>query len=119
VAEEDSYTNHIHAEDLARIAVAALFRGRPGRLYNAVDDSRIKMGDWFDLLAERHGLPKPRRVTRVEAQTALPANLLSFLNESRRVSNRRMKKELRITLLYPDVEAGTRPIIPPAATVPR
>jgi hypothetical protein len=30
-----------------------------------------------------------------------------------------MKKELRITLLYPDVEAGTRPIIPPAATVPR
>jgi nucleoside-diphosphate-sugar epimerase len=119
VPEEDSYTNHIHAEDLARIAVAALFRGRPGRLYNAVDDSRIKMGDWFDLLAERHGLPKPRRVTRAEAQTALPANLLSFLNESRRVSNRRMKKELRITLLYPDVEAGTRPIIPPAATVPR
>lgn len=109
VPEEDSYTNHIHADDLARIAAAAMFRGRPGRIYNAVDDSNIKMGDWFDLLARRHNLPLPRRVTRAEAQTQLPANLLSFLNESRRVSNRRLKRELRVRLAYPDVEAGTRP----------
>ncbi len=108
VPEEDSYTNHIHADDLARIAAAAVFRGRPGRVYNAVDDSHIKMGDWFDLLAVRHNLPKPRRVTRREAEQALPPNLLSFLNESRRVSNRRLKRELRVKLAYPTVEVGTR-----------
>jgi nucleoside-diphosphate-sugar epimerase len=108
VREEDSYTNHIHAEDLARIAAAAVFRGRPGRVYNAADDSNIKMGDWFDLLATRNNLPKPRRVTRAEAQTQMPENLLSFLNESRRVSNRRLKLELRVKLAYPDVDAGTR-----------
>jgi nucleoside-diphosphate-sugar epimerase len=108
VREEDSYTNHIHAEDLARIAAAAVFRGRPGRIYNAADDSNIKMGDWFDLLATRHNLPKPRRVTRAEAQTQMPENLLSFLNESRRVSNQRVKRELRVKLVYPDVDAGTR-----------
>jgi len=108
VAEEDSYTNHIHAEDLARMAAAALYRGRPGRVYNASDDSNIKMGDWFDLLATRHNLPKPKRITRAEAQTQMPENLLSFLNESRRVSNRRVKRELRVTLTYPDVDAGTR-----------
>jgi nucleoside-diphosphate-sugar epimerase len=108
VREEDSYTNHIHAEDLAQIAAAAVFRGRPGRVYNAVDDSNIKMGDWFDLIAVRNNLPKPRRVTRAEAQTQMPENLLSFLNESRRVSNRRLKRELRVKLVYPDVDAGTR-----------
>lgn len=108
VREEDSYTNHIHAEDLASMAAAAIYRGRPGRVYNASDDSNIKMGDWFDLLATRHNLPKPRRVTRAEAQTQMPENLLSFLNESRRVSNRRVKRELRVKLAYPDVDAGTR-----------
>ena len=108
VAAEDSYTNHIHAEDLARMAAAAIYRGKPGRVYNAADDSDIKMGDWFDLLATRHNLPRPKRITRAEAQTQMPENLLSFLNESRRVSNKRVKRELRVKLEYPDVDAGTR-----------
>jgi nucleoside-diphosphate-sugar epimerase len=108
IAAEDSYTNHIHAEDLARMAAAAIYRGKPGRVYNAADDSDIKMGDWFDLLATRHNLPRPKRITRAEAQTQMPENLLSFLNESRRVSNKRVKRELRVKLAYPDVDAGTR-----------
>ena len=108
VAAEDSYTNHIHAEDLARMAAAAIYRGKPGRVYNAADDSDIKMGDWFDLLATRHNLPHPKRITRAEAQTQMPENLLSFLNESRRVSNKRVKRELRVKLVYPDVDVGTR-----------
>lgn len=108
IADEDSYTNHVHAEDLARMAAAALYRGKPGRVYNAADDSNIKMGDWFDLLASRHNLPKPKRITRAEAQTQLPANLLSFLNESRRVCNQRLKRELRVKLAFPDVDMGTR-----------
>ena len=108
VAAEDSYTNHIHAEDLARMAAAAIYRGKPGRVYNAADDSDIKMGDWFDLLATRHNLPRPKRITRAEAQTQMPENLLSFLNESRRVSNKRVKRELRVKLEFPDVDAGTR-----------
>lgn len=107
VAAEDSYTNHIHADDLARIAAAAMFRGRPGRIYNTADDSNLKMGDWFDFLATRFNLPKPKRVTRAEAQTQMPENLLSFLNESRRVCNKRVKRELRVKLTYPDVDKGT------------
>lgn len=108
VSAEDSYTNHVHADDLARIAAAAVFRGRPGRIYNAADDSDLKMGDWFDFLATRFNLPKPERVTRAEARTRIPENLLSFLNESRRISNKRLKRELRVKLAYPNVDAGTR-----------
>jgi len=104
----DAYTNHIHADDLARITVAALLRGRSGRTYNAVDDSSMKMGDYFDLVADEFGLPHPPRVTWQEAQIRLPESLLSFARESRRLGNHRLKSELRVRLTYPMVSEGVR-----------
>ncbi len=103
---EDFYVNHVHADDLARIVVAALYRGGPGRMYNAADDAPIRMGDYFDLVAENFGLPFPPRVTRAEAGRVLPASLLSFMSESRRLVNRRLKQELRLKLRYPTVRHG-------------
>ena len=105
-AGEDAYVNHVHADDLARIVVAALHRGGPGRMYNAADDAPIRMGDYFDLVAENFGLPFPPRVTRAEAGRVLPASLLSFMSESRRLVNRRLKQELRLKLRYPTVRHG-------------
>ena len=105
-ADEDAYTNHIHADDLARMAVAALSYGTPGRLYNASDDSVLKMGDYFDLVADRYGLPRPPRVSRAEAGQRIAPALLSFMSESRRLSNHRIKRELRFTLRYPTVREG-------------
>lgn len=106
VRGEDVYTNHIHADDLARIAALALFRGRPGRVYNVADDSALKMGDYFDLVADGFGLPRPPRVSRREAGELLGAASLSFMSESRRLVNRRMKRELKARLRYPDVASG-------------
>lgn len=103
---EDSYTNHIHADDLARIAVAALRRGKVCRVYHASDDSRMKMGEYFDAVADMHGLPRAPRISRAEAQRVLPESLLSFMNESRQLDNRRMKRELKVNLRYP--ETGKR-----------
>jgi nucleoside-diphosphate-sugar epimerase len=104
--EEDAFVNHVHADDLARIVVAALFRGGRGRMYNASDDAPIRMGDYFDLVAEHFGLPRPPRVTRAEAESTVPAQLLSFMDESRRLANRRLKAELRLKLRYPTVREG-------------
>jgi nucleoside-diphosphate-sugar epimerase len=106
VPEEDSYSNHIHAEDLAAAVVAALARGRPGRVYNVSDDSELRMGDYFDRVADHHGLPRPPRIRRKEAPGRIPEALLSFMNESRRLVNVRMKRELRLKLRYPTVEHG-------------
>ena len=106
VAEDDAYTNHIHAEDLARLALAALFRGRPNRVYNAVDDSGLKMGDWFDVVADHLGLPRPPRLPRAEVVAAVTPAMRTFLSESRRLSNRRIKSELRFLLCYPVVHQG-------------
>jgi nucleoside-diphosphate-sugar epimerase len=103
VASEDSYTNHIHADDLASILLATLRRGKPNRVYHTVDDDEMKMGDYFDTVADAYRLPKPPRVSRVEAQRVLSPMLLSFMNESRRLTNDRMKKELKVKLRYPTV----------------
>ena len=111
-ADEDGYSNHVHAEDLARMAVAALRFGHAGRLYNASDDSVLKMGDYFDLVADHCGLPRPPRVSRAEAGQRVPPNLWSFMNESRRLSNQRLKTELRFKLRYPTVRDGIAAITP-------
>ena len=108
-APDDVYTNHIHADDLARACVAALWRGRPQRAYNVADDSQLKMGDYFDLAANLYGLPRPPRVPRSLAQEQLPLSLLSFMGESRRLVTTRMVRELRLRLRYPTVREGLLP----------
>lgn len=105
-AEEDVFTNHIHAEDLAGIVLDALARGRAQRAYNASDASAMKMGDYFDLVSQAFGLPAPPRVSMEEAQRTLPPALLSFMRESRRLDNRRLLRELRTRLRYPSVIEG-------------
>ncbi len=101
--EDDVYSNHIHADDLARLCIAALFRGRPGRVYNAVDRSQLKMGAYFDLVADRYGLPRPPRLPRERLRTAVNPMMYSFMSESRRVRGERIGRELRVRLRWPTV----------------
>jgi nucleoside-diphosphate-sugar epimerase len=105
-AEDDVFTNHIQADDLARALVMALWRGKPQRAYHASDDSVLKMGDYFDLAADLYGLPRPPRLARADAQLHLAPMLLSFMGESRLLDNRRLKQELRLRLRYPTVREG-------------
>ncbi len=105
-AADDVFSNHIHADDLARACVAALYRGAAQRIYHASDDTRLLMGDYFDLAADLCGLPRPPRLAREEALQQLSPMRLSFMSESRRLLNRRLKAELRLVLRYPTVREG-------------
>ena len=105
-AADDGYTNHIHADDLARACIAALWRGRPQRVVQVCDDSDMKTGDYYDLVADLSGLARPARVTRAQAGEHFSAAQWSFLNESRRLSNERMKSELRLRLTRPTIREG-------------
>ncbi len=100
-AEDDVYTNHIHADDLARASIAAIFHAKPNRAYNVCDDAEMKMGVWMDCVADAFQLPRPPRVSWEEAERRIAPMLLSFMNESRRLSNHRMRRELRVRLRYP------------------
>ncbi|MGV8892723.1 MAG: SDR family oxidoreductase [Burkholderiaceae bacterium] len=104
--QDDVHTNHIHADDLARIIAAALFKARPGRIYHAVDDSEMQMGAYFDAVADAFTLPRPPRLPRLELQGQVSPMLLSFMGESRRLCNRRLKQEFGFRLRYPDVQAA-------------
>ena len=106
--EDDVYTNHIHADDLARALLRALEPAAPAGVYNASDDSEIRMGDWMDLVARHAGLPPPPRRSREQISREVPATLLSFMSESRRLDNARLKKELRLKLAHPTVASGLR-----------
>ena len=105
-AEDDVYTNHIHADDLARACVAALFRGRPQRVLHACDDTDLRMGEYFDLAADLCGLPRPPRISREQARQQMSPMQLSFMSESRRLLNQRLKQDLRLQLRYPTVLQG-------------
>lgn len=107
-AQDDIYTNHIHADDLARACVAALWRGKPQRIVHASDDTELKMGDYFDLVADLWSLPRPPRLDAKQARATLSPVQWSFLSESRRLDNRRLKQELRASLRYPTVREGLR-----------
>ena len=108
-AADDVYTNHIHADDLARACYLALWRGRPLRVYHANDDSQLKMGDYFDLAAQLLGLPAPPRLPKAELAQVLSPLQMSFLCESRRLDNSRLKNELGLRLAYPSPAQGLHP----------
>ena len=101
--DDDVFSNHIHADDLARICIAALARGRRGRVYNAVDRSQLKMGEYFDLVADRCGLPRPPRLPRVQLRAAVSPLMYSFMSESRRIIGNRIARELKLRLAWPTV----------------
>jgi nucleoside-diphosphate-sugar epimerase len=102
-AADDVYTNHIHADDLAQIIYLAIFRALPQRVVHTVDDSDLMMGDYFDLVADAFGLPHPPRLPRSALAQRVSPMLLSFMSESRRLRNDRMKSELGVRLHYPTV----------------
>lgn len=108
VAADDVYTNHIHADDLARVVALALVRGLPGRLYNAVDDSHMQMAAYFDAVADAFDLPRPPRLPRAELARQVSPQLMSFMSESRRLGNTRIKQELGVRLRYPQIGPALR-----------
>ena len=104
--DEDCYTNCIHADDLVHIIFAALRHAKPGRIYHACDDSRLKMGEYFDLIADHIGIPRPPRVARAKANEHISVSMLSYMEESRQLMNIRIKNELHVNLRYPTVTEG-------------
>lgn len=103
---DDVWSNHIHAEDLAAACWAALWRAGNGRVFNICDDAAVLSGDYFDHVADVFQLPRPARLSRAQIRDYLTPVQMSFLEESRRLSNQRMKRELRLNLKYPTIADG-------------
>lgn len=103
---ESGYTNRIHSEDLATICVAAAERGQPGAVYNISDGHPGTMTEWFNAVADHLDLTRPPQISLTEAETQVSAGMLSYLKESRRISNRKVIEELGVELAYTDLKLG-------------
>ena len=108
--EEATITNRIHADDLARICLAAAERGDAGEIFNISDGHPGTMTEYFNAVADALGYPRPRQVTREEARDVMSPLMLSYVSESRRMSNAKMLSRLGVKLLYPTLADGMREI---------
>lgn len=103
---EAPYSNRIHADDLAPIAVAAMRRGRDGEVYNVSDGHPTTMTDYFNRVPDLLGVPHPPALPLAEASARVSEGMRSYFAESRRLDNRKMLEDLGIELRYPDLDRG-------------
>ena len=103
-AEQCGYTNRIHADDLAAVCLAAVFRGHG--IYNVSDGQPSTMTDYFNGVADLYELPRPPQIDLEEAKRQFSAEMMSYLEESRRMDNRKMLHELGVRLRFPRLEEG-------------
>ncbi len=105
-SEESPFSNRIHADDLARLCLAAADKGENGEIINICDGETSTMTDYFNAVADAFALPRPPQVTLAQAKACMSPLLLSYFSESRRLDNRRMRDRLGVNLLYPDLTSG-------------
>ena len=100
------WTNRIHADDLAAVCLAALNSPVKNEIINVSDDAPSTLTDYFLAIAEYSGLPRPPEIGLEEARHSFSPGMLSYLAESRRIDNRKMKRLLNIELKYPGLQQG-------------
>ncbi len=106
--EEACYTNRIHSLDLVRICLAAMEKGKRGEIFNVSDGQQSTMTEYFTAVADLHNLPRPKQISMAEAEQVMNPLMLSYLKESRRMDNTKMKEQLGITLFYPTLAKGLK-----------
>ncbi len=94
------FLNMIHRDDVAGCIIAALEKGRAGEIYNAVDDEPVSQIDFFQWLAAMLGKPLPPSVSE-EAETVRKRGVTN-----KRVSNAKLRTELKYKFQFPDFRAG-------------
>jgi hypothetical protein len=98
--------NRIHVDDIARVLAAAIDADMGHPIFNVSDDEPAPPEDAVAYAAELLGLSIPPTVAFEEA--GLSGIAASFWSECKRVSNRRIRRDLGVELLYPTYREGLR-----------
>ncbi|MEX2518074.1 MAG: SDR family oxidoreductase [Paracoccaceae bacterium] len=96
--------SRVHRDDIAAALVASIDRPNPGAIYNVCDNLPAAPEDVIGHAAELLGMTPPAPVPFGDAEMTPVAR--SFYSESKRVSNRRLRNELGVTLAYPTYREG-------------
>lgn len=106
--DEAPIINRIHVDDLVQACMAAAAHSSARGVYNVSDGNHYTATAYFNRIAELTGLPKPPQLSLEAAQFSCTPEYLSYLSESRRISNERMRTELGVQLKYANLDAGLR-----------
>ena len=106
--QECGYTNRIHADDLARICIIAMRKAPAGEVFNATDGRAGNISEYLQAAAQYLGEPPLPEISLQDAAAIFSASMLSYLHESRRISNQKMLDELGVVLQYPDFREGIK-----------
>ena len=96
--------SRIHVSDIVQVLRASMERPDPGAIYNVCDDEPAPPQDVVAFACDLAGCEVPPLVSFDEAE--LTESERSFYAECRRVRNDRIKKDLGVTLRYPNYRAG-------------
>ncbi len=105
---EAGWTNRIHADDLAMICKQAMESTLSGEIYNATDGHPSTITEYFNQVADYAGLERPPQISMQQAEATLSVGMVSYLRESRRISNQKMLDQLGVKLQFPDLKQGLR-----------
>ncbi|MEM7209355.1 MAG: SDR family oxidoreductase [Pseudomonadota bacterium] len=103
--DESPFSNRVHADDLVQICMAAA-RSKSTGVFNVADDAPTTMSDYFMRVADALGLVRPIEISRAQAEQRFSDRMMSYLSESRRIDNGKLKRDLGVTLQYPNLDSG-------------
>ena len=106
--EDCGFTNRIHADDLALMCIAAIRKGKQGEIFNATDGQPGKISDYLQEAAKALNLEPLPEISMEEGKSLLSKEMLSYLNESRKISNEKILKMLNIDLRHPNFREGIK-----------
>jgi len=133
-AHDSGFTNRIHALDLARFCVEGLLENvvttknartesartenagpenagpnnANAEIFNCCDGHPSTMNDYFMKVADAMKLPRPKEISLQQARQELSAGMLSYLAESKRISNKKLLRHFKTEFKYPDLLAGLK-----------
>lgn len=100
------FSNRIHVDDIVGALLAAMRAPRAGRIVNLADDQPLPHAEYVTQLARLIGAPPPVLLTPEQGEAELPASVLDFFRDNKRVSNRLLHAELLAVLAYPGFREG-------------
>ncbi len=103
VVKPDQVFNRIHIDDIVQVLESAVDNNATG-IFNLADDEPAPPQDVIAHACGLMGVPPPPEVAFDEADLSEMAR--SFYGDNKRVSNRRIKEVLGVTLRYPTYRDG-------------
>jgi nucleoside-diphosphate-sugar epimerase len=107
IEKKNQFFSRIHVEDIAKILTISLSKFNPGQIFNISDDRPCSNNELASYAARLLKMPPPKIIRLPDVKNKI---LKDFLRDSKKVSNKKMKKFFSYKLKYPDYKKGLRVI---------